>query len=87
MDTRQQANFHQLSVNVAKYQKGVYCFGVKVFNVLSSYIKTESENPKKLKMVLQKCLFKIPFIPQMNALNFKKVKIVYYLKRRMKDLT
>jgi len=39
-DTRQHANFHQPSVNVMKYQKGMYYLGVKVFNVLPSYIKT-----------------------------------------------
>jgi hypothetical protein len=54
IDTRQQANFHQPSVNVAKYQKGVYYLGVKVFNMLPSYIKAEFENPKKFKVVLQK---------------------------------
>ena len=32
IDTKQQANFHQPSVNVAKYQQGVYYLGVKVFN-------------------------------------------------------
>jgi len=35
-NTRQHANFHQLSVNVTIYQKGVYCLGVKVFNILPS---------------------------------------------------
>jgi hypothetical protein len=28
IDTRQHANFHQLSVNLSKYQKGVYYLGV-----------------------------------------------------------
>jgi hypothetical protein len=37
--TTQRANFHQPSVNVAKYQKGVYYLGVKVFNALPSDIK------------------------------------------------
>ena len=55
-NTRQHANLHQPSVNVTKYQKGVYCLGVKVFNMLPSYTKTESGNPKKFKVVLQKCL-------------------------------
>ena len=36
INTRQHANFHQPSVNVAKYQKGVYYLGVKVFNALPS---------------------------------------------------
>jgi len=34
----------KISVNVTKYQKGVYCLGVKVFNILPSYIKTEFDN-------------------------------------------
>jgi len=55
-DTRQHANFHQASVNATKYQKGVYYLGVKVFNMLTSYIKTEFYNPKKFKVVLQKFL-------------------------------
>jgi len=51
-DTRQHANFHQPSVKVTKYQKGVYYLGVKVFNILPSYIKTEFHNPRKFKAVL-----------------------------------
>jgi len=51
VDTRQCANFHQLSVNLTKYQKGVYYLGVKVFNKLPTYIKIESDNPKKFKLV------------------------------------
>ena len=34
-DTRQHTNFHHPSVNVTKYQKGVYYLGVKVFNPLN----------------------------------------------------
>jgi hypothetical protein len=41
-----------------KYYKGVYCLGVKVFNVLPSYIKMKSDNPKKFKLILQKFLYK-----------------------------
>ena len=55
-NTRQHANLHQPSVNVTKYQKGVYCLGVKVFNMLPLYIKTEFDNPKKFKVALQKFL-------------------------------
>ena len=57
-DTRQHVNFHLPSVNVTKYQKGVYYLGFEVFNMLSSYIKTEFDNPKKFKVVLQKFLYK-----------------------------
>jgi len=61
IDTRQQAHFHQPFVNVAKYQKAVYDLGVKVFNMLPSYIKKEFENPKKFKVVLQKFLYENSF--------------------------
>ena len=60
-DTRQHANLHQPSVNITKYQKGAYCLGVKVYNMLPSYIKTECDNPKKFKMVLQNFLYKHSF--------------------------
>jgi hypothetical protein len=56
INTRQHANFHQPSVNVAKYQKGVYYLGVKVISALPSDIKPESNNPKKFKVVLQNFL-------------------------------
>jgi hypothetical protein len=44
-------------VNFAKYQKGMYYVGVKMFNKLPTYIKIESDDPKKFKMVLQKLLY------------------------------
>jgi hypothetical protein len=47
-DTRQHDEFHKPYVNLSKYQKGVY-LGVKVFNMLPSYIKIKSDNPKKFK--------------------------------------
>jgi len=61
INTRQHANFYQPSVNVAKYQKGVHYLGVKVFNALPSDIKTEFNNPKKFKVVLQKFLYEKSF--------------------------
>jgi hypothetical protein len=47
---------------VTKYQKGVYYLGVKVFNMLPPHIKTESDNPKKFKVVLQKFLHENSFL-------------------------
>jgi len=41
---------------VKKYQKGIHCIGVRVFRMLPIYIKTEVNNPKKLKAMLQKYL-------------------------------
>ena len=48
-------------MNLTKYQKGAFYLGVKVFNVLPSYIKIESDNPKKFKLILQKSLYKNSF--------------------------
>ena len=42
--------------------KGVYGLDVKVFNMLPSYIKRDSDNPKKFKLILQKFLCEIFFI-------------------------
>jgi len=61
INTRQHANLHQPSINVTKYQKRVHNLSVKVFNMLPPYIKTESDNPKKFKVVLQKCLYENSF--------------------------
>jgi len=35
--------------------------GVKVFNMLPTYTKIESDNPKKFKLVLQKVLYENSF--------------------------
>ena len=61
INTRLHANLHQPSVNATKYQKVVHCIGVKVFNMLHFYIKTEVDNPKKFKAVLQKYLHENSF--------------------------
>jgi len=53
IDIRQHATFHQLSVILTKYQKGVYCLRIKVFNVLPSYIDIQSDNLKIFKPILQ----------------------------------
>jgi len=44
------------------YYKGVYCLGVKVFDMLPSYIKTEFDDAKKCKFILQKCLYENFFL-------------------------
>jgi hypothetical protein len=48
-------------VNVAIYQKGVYYLGINVFNALPPNIKTEFNNKKKFKGVLQKFLYEKSF--------------------------
>ena len=47
-DSRQHANFHQPSMNLTKYQKGVHCLGVKVFNMLPSDKKKYLIIPRNL---------------------------------------
>jgi len=39
----------------------MYYLGVKVFNKLPTYIKIQSDNPKKFKLVLQKFLYENSF--------------------------
>ena len=77
IDTRQHANIHQPSVTLTKYPKGVYCLGVKMFNMLPSYIKTESDNPKKFKLILQKFLHENSFYSLDEYLKLQKVKFIY----------
>ena len=74
INTRQHANLHHPSVRVTECQKAVYCLGVKLFNVLLPYIKSESDNPKKFKGILQNFYMTNLFIHWRNILNFKKVK-------------
>ena len=87
IDTRQHANFHQPSVSVTIYQKGVYYLGVNVFNMLRSYIKTEFDNPKKFKVVLQNFLYENSFYSLNEYFELQKGYIfTYNLDKRMKDL-
>jgi hypothetical protein len=62
IDTTQHANLHQPTVNLMKYQKGVYCLGVQVLNILLSYIKIESDNANNLNWFYRNFYMKIPFI-------------------------
>ena len=59
---------------MTKFQKGVSNLGTKVFNMLPSYIKIESDNPKKFKLVLQKFLYKNPFYSLDEYFQSRKVK-------------
>jgi hypothetical protein len=72
INTRQQANLHLPLVNVTKHQRGMYYLGIKVFNALPSYTKTEFDNPMKFKRVLQKFLRENSFYSLNEYLEFKK---------------
>jgi len=47
--------------------------------MLPSYIKIESDNPKKFKLISQKFLYENFFILWMNILNFKKLNLFIYV--------
>jgi hypothetical protein len=64
-------------MNLTRYQKEVYYLAVKVFNMLTRYIKTESDNPKKFKLILQNLFCKNSYYFWVNILNFNKVKFIY----------
>ena len=64
-------------MNLNKYQKGVYCLGVEVFNMLSSYIRMESDNPNKFKLILQKFLYKNSFYSVHEYFQLQKKTVIY----------
>ena len=51
--TRSYNNYYVLQANLTTYQKGVYYFGVKIFNYLPNDIKKFSYNSNKFKIVLR----------------------------------
>jgi len=48
-----------------------------VFNILPSYIKIESDNPKKFKLILQKFLYENSFYSLNKYFELKKIKFIY----------
>ena len=64
-------------MNLTKYQKRVYYLDVKVFNMLPSYIKIESDNPKKFKLILQKLFSENSFYSWEEYFELQKVKFIY----------
>jgi hypothetical protein len=56
VDTRQHLKLHQPLSNLTKCQTGVYYLGIKVFSMLPSYMKQESNRPKRFKLILKKFL-------------------------------
>jgi len=55
-DTRKQSDFHQLTANQTKYQKGIGYMAVKVFNRLPTNVKKEFGNSKNFRHNLKKVL-------------------------------
>ena len=55
-ETRQHHNFHYPTVSLKKYQTGVHYMGIKIFNKLPTYIKTEYTNGSKFIHLVRKFL-------------------------------
>jgi hypothetical protein len=53
INTRQKNNPHQPSVNLKKYQKGIYYLGTKVYNNLPQHIKNAFSYIKKSEVQLK----------------------------------
>jgi hypothetical protein len=56
INTRHRSDLHPPSINLTKYQKGVYYSVVKIFSHLPQNIKNLSWNVKKFKLVLKRFL-------------------------------
>ena len=54
INTRHTSGLHPPSIKLAKYQKGVYYSGIKIFNYLPQNIKKLSRNVKKFKLTLKR---------------------------------
>jgi hypothetical protein len=59
--TRQCTDLHYPSVKLKKFQTGVHYMGVKLYNSLPTYIKTEINNAKIFELLLKKFLLKNSF--------------------------
>jgi hypothetical protein len=59
--TGQCTDVHYLSVKLKKFQTGVHYMGVKLYNSLPTYIKTEINNAKIFELLLKKFLLKNSF--------------------------
>jgi hypothetical protein len=82
IDMKQHSNLHLPLPNLTKYQKEVYYLGIKVFNVLPSYIKQRSNGPKRFKFTLKKFLYENSFYSleeYFQALNFRKLSLIWAL--------
>ena len=55
----------------------MYCLDDTVFNVLPSYNQTQSDNPKKFKLILQEFLYKNSFYSLDEYFELKKIKFIY----------
>jgi len=57
INTRTKSNLHQPLADSTTYQKGAYCYGIKVFSSLPSQIKDLSTNRNKFRCALESFLY------------------------------
>ena len=56
INTRRRSDLHPPSINLTKYQKGVYYSGTEIFNHLPQNIKNLSWNVNKFKLAVKSFL-------------------------------
>jgi hypothetical protein len=64
--TRSVNNFHLPITNVTKYQTGVYCMGIKIFNYLPTHIKNAANEIPVFKKILKRYFLVTHFIQLTN---------------------
>jgi hypothetical protein len=72
INTRQHFDFHQPLSSLAKYQKGVYYNGIKVFNSLPLYIKDKADDYRDFKLTLKHFLHKSSFYSLQEYFQYNK---------------
>jgi hypothetical protein len=82
IDTRQHSDLHQPLPSLVKYQKGIYCGGIKIFNCLPSYTKDKSDNPRACKLILKHFLHNNSFYSLKEYFQYNKNELIswFYLK-------
>jgi hypothetical protein len=61
INARHRSDLHPPSINLTKYQKGVYYSGIKIFIHLPQTIKKLSWNVQKFKLTLKRFLLMVSF--------------------------
>jgi hypothetical protein len=56
VSTQYKYNLHMQNTNISKYQKGIYCTGIKLFNNLPPTIRSLNHDMKKFKPLLKESL-------------------------------
>jgi hypothetical protein len=71
-NTRNSSNFHVPNANLTKYQKGVYCKGIKLYNQLPTDIKNSVNNQKLFGSALKSFLHCNSFYTLEEFYNYKR---------------